>query len=117
MGETKNRLFLGLLMLAAVALATAGGAVAADGKVNINSASAEELTLLPRVGATVAARIIEFRDANGAFEATEDLMLVKGIGERTFELIMPYVSLSGETTLVEKVRTSSKTKADGEGED
>lgn len=108
MGEIKNRLFLAILMLTALAVASAGMASAAGGTVNINTAGPEELSLLPRVGETVAARIIEFRDANGAFEAVEDLMLVKGIGERTFELIEPHVSLSGETTLAEKVKTPRK---------
>ncbi|MFQ5526259.1 MAG: ComEA family DNA-binding protein [Thermoanaerobaculia bacterium] len=112
MTETKNRLFIGLMMLAALALATIGTAAAAEGKVNVNSASVDELALLPRVGATVAARIIEFRESNGSFEAAEDLMLVKGIGERTFELIEPYVSVSGETTLTEKVRSPRKASAE-----
>ncbi len=116
MGDTKNKIFLGILLLATLVLVSAGAASAADGKVNINSAGVDELALLPRVGATVAARIIEFRDANGSFEATEDLMLVKGIGERTFELIEPYVSLSGETTLVEKVRSPRKAESEDQDE-
>lgn len=114
MGEIKNRLFLGVLMLAALALATTNAVAASEGKVNINTAGIEELSLLPRVGETVATRIVEFREANGAFEATADLMLVKGIGERTFELIEPHVSLSGETTLAEKVRTPRKTQDEEE---
>ena len=112
MGENKSRLLIGLLMLAGLALATGNLAAAAEGKVNINSAGIEELALLPRVGEVVAARIVEFREANGAFEATEDLMLVKGIGERTFELIEPHVSLSGETSLTEKVSAPRKTKTE-----
>jgi len=47
---------------------------------------------------------VEFREQNGQFKAAEDLMLVRGVGEKTFELIKPYVAISGETTLVEKVR-------------
>lgn len=113
MGEIKNKLFLGLFVLAALTLAAGSAAVAAEGKVNINSAGVEELALLPRVGPAVGARIIEFREANGEFAAVEDLMLVKGIGERTFELIEPYVALSGETTLTEKVRSARKAEADG----
>lgn len=112
MGELKNRLFIGLLALLALAMATANMVAAAEGKVNINTASVEELSLLPRVGATVAARIVEYRDSNGSFETTEDLMLVKGIGERTFELIEPHISLSGETTLDEKVSVAKKAKAE-----
>lgn len=77
---------------------------AADGKVNVNKASAEELALLPRIGPATSARIVEFRDENGPFRAVEDLMLVRGIGEATFDLLVPYVALEGDTTLAEKVR-------------
>ena len=80
----------------------------AKGKVNINSASTEQLSLLPRVGDVVAGRIIEFRDKNGRFKTPEDLMLVKGIGEKTFELIEPYVSITGDTTLSQKVTSAAE---------
>lgn len=112
-----------LTKLAAAALAvalfaaTAPVALAADaGKVNVNEASAEQLVLLPRVGPSIAARIVEFREENGEFAAPEDLMLVRGIGEKTFELLEPYVALSGETTLTEKVRTGRSRGADGDEE-
>jgi competence protein ComEA len=52
----------------------------------------------------VAQRIEDYRELNGRFKALEELMLVKGIGEKTFELIRPHVALEGETTLSEKVR-------------
>lgn len=94
----------GLALMLLIALTT--GAAAATGKVNVNTAKVEQLTLLPRVGPVVAQRIIEFRDKNGRFKAPEDLLLVSGIGDRTFELIKPYVALEGETTLKEKVATS-----------
>jgi len=113
--ETKNRILLAVLMLTALAAATGSMAFGAEGKVNINEAGIEELSLLPRVGPAVAARIIEFRETNGAFEAAEDLMLVKGIGERTYELIEPHVTLSGETTLAEKVSVPRKPKTESEG--
>ncbi len=53
--------------------------MAAEGKavVNINTADAEALMLLPRIGPTVAQRIVEFREKNGRFKAAEDLMLVE----------------------------------------
>ena len=82
--------------------------------VNINTASAEQLSLLPRVGAVVAQRIVDFRDKNGRFKSLEDLMLVQGIGEKTFELIRPHITLSGETTLTEKV-TPPKKSAGSDG--
>lgn len=72
--------------------------------VNINTADASQLALLPRIGLSVAQRVIDFRKQNGPFKRTEDLMLVRGIGEKTFLLIKPYVTTSGETTLREKVR-------------
>ncbi|MBC7589729.1 MAG: helix-hairpin-helix domain-containing protein [Salinibacterium sp.] len=65
----------------------AGGVpgVAADGRVNINTADEAALDTLPRVGPAMAARIIAWRDANGSFTAIEDLMNVTGIGDKTFE--------------------------------
>ena len=74
--------------------------------VNINEASASQLALLPRVGPSLSARIVEFREENGKFKAPADLMLVRGIGEKTFQLMEPYIAVSGETTLAEKVRPS-----------
>jgi len=85
-------------------------AAAHAGKVNVNTADSDALTLLPRVGPAIAQRILDYREENGAFEAAEDLMLVRGIGEKTFELIEPYVTLKGETTLGEKVRASDARK-------
>ena len=77
---------------------------AASDQVNINQAGVDELTLLPRVGPAIASRIVDFRKENGPFKTLEDLMLVRGIGEKTFELLKPYLRLSGETTLKEKAR-------------
>jgi competence protein ComEA len=54
-------------------------------KININTASADELMDLKRIGEKKAAAIIEFREANGIFEHPEDLMKVPGIGPKTFE--------------------------------
>lgn len=86
-----------------------------EGVVNINKASQGELAYLPRVGPALAERIATFREENGEFEQPEDLMLVRGIGEKTFELMKPYVVISGETTLEGKVRVrrpSSDEEAD-----
>ncbi|HMB52884.1 MAG TPA: helix-hairpin-helix domain-containing protein [Thermoanaerobaculia bacterium] len=95
-------------VVAALALVVVAipAAAAASGRVNVNTADADQLELLPRVGPAIAGRILEFRDENGDFAAAEDLMLVRGIGEKTFELIEPYVTLDGETTLTEKVSAS-----------
>jgi len=110
-----HKLTLALIALA-ILLTAAAPAVAATGKVNVNQAGTDELALLPRVGPAVSQRIVEFRDANGPFRSSEELMLVRGIGEKTFALIEPYVTLEGETTLTEKVR-AGRAAAGGDGED
>ncbi len=101
-----------ITLLAVVALAVAAmPALAADEIVNINAADESQLALLPRVGPALAARITEFREANGKFQQVEDLMLVRGIGEKTLELLEPFVSTSGETTLATKVSLSRAQEA------
>jgi len=52
--------------------------------VNLNTATVTELEALPGVGLATATRIIEYRQKNGAFKKIEDLMNVRGIGEKTF---------------------------------
>lgn len=91
-------------LCALVAVVLTAGAAFAAGVVNLNQATAEQLVLLPRVGPSIAARIVEFRETNGAFKSVEDLLLVRGIGESTFDLIRPHVTIEGATTLTEKVR-------------
>ena len=99
---------LGALSQPTVALADDGGSADAAGskKVNINQASAVQLAYLPRIGAKAADRIVEYRKAHGAFSRTEELMEVKGVGERRYGELKPYVALSGPTTLTAKVRST-----------
>ena len=54
--------------------------------VNINTASADELVKLEKIGPQYAARIIEFREKNGPFKAPEDIMKVAGIGPKAYEI-------------------------------
>lgn len=70
-----------------------------SGKININSASVEQLEMLPRIGTKTAQSIIEFRKQNGPFKKVEDLTGVKGIGEKTIEELKDYIILEGNTTL------------------
>ena len=67
--------------------------VTAQGKVNINTADASALETLPRVGPAMAARIIDWREANGRFAAIEDLMSVTGIGQKTFDGLKDLVTV------------------------
>lgn len=105
---TAPSLVLALLLAALPGLGAEGKPEGGGKKVNINSADATQLALLPRVGPSVAQRILEYRKQNGPFKKAEDLMLVQGIGEKTYQLIKPYVATAGETTLREKVRSSRK---------
>jgi competence protein ComEA len=61
--------------------AAEGGAVAGDGRVRLNLASAQELETLPGVGPVLAERIVAYREDHGPFAVVEDLLDVPGIGE------------------------------------
>ena len=100
--------FLALLVTIVTPALAAASEASSNDKINLNTAESAQLELLPRVGPALAKRIIEFRDKNGSFKSTEELMLVRGIGEKTFELMKPYLTISDKTTLSEKVRSARK---------
>jgi competence protein ComEA len=66
--------------------------------VNINTASAAEFTTLPGIGEKTAARIIEYRQKNGPFKKVEELMNVRGIGEKNFLKLKPRLALTPAKT-------------------
>jgi competence protein ComEA len=82
------------------------GAAAPSGVININSASAEQISYLPRVGLKLAQRVVEYRKSNGTFKKVEDLMEVKGVGEKLFVTLRPHLSVSGESTLAQKIKST-----------
>jgi len=61
--------------------------------ININTATVDELTQLKRIGPSYAQRIVDYREQNGPFRAPEDIMLVKGIGQRTWEVNMTNITV------------------------
>jgi len=84
MSKTKKVLILCIAVVMVMAFSVpswSGDAV----KINLNKATAVELTQLKGIGQKYAERIVEFREKNGPFEKTEDLMNVKGIGIKIWE--------------------------------
>lgn len=95
---TLRRIVATTLAFAMAALIVSGSAFAAGkpaptGKVNINTASVEQLTTLPGVGPKLAARIVEYRQKSGSFRAAHDLLNVQGIGEKNFAKLEPFLSV------------------------
>jgi competence protein ComEA len=63
------------------------------GKININTATLEELDLLPGIGPSIGQRIVDYRTLNGAFGKTDDLKNVRGIGDALFDQIKELVTV------------------------
>jgi competence protein ComEA len=96
------------MILVAALVAPAAGAgdtgTPPKGVVNVNTATAEQLQMLPKIGPSLAERIIAFRETNGPFERVSELVAVRGIGEKSLEALRPFVVTEGKTTLTQKVR-------------
>jgi len=84
MTATKRRIVL-LVALAMVFAFSAPTWATDAGKVNINKATAAELSQLKGIGMKYAERIVEFRDKNGPFKQVEDLLNIQGIGPKILE--------------------------------
>jgi competence protein ComEA len=64
--------------------------------INLNTATIEQLETLPGIGRKTAERILEYRTKSGSFKRIEDLMNVKGIGEKSFLKLKPLVSTTAK---------------------
>jgi competence protein ComEA len=69
-------------------------AASAAAPVNLNSATVPQLEALPGVGKATAERIVEYREKNGGFKKIEDLMNVRGIGEKSFLTLKPLITVA-----------------------
>jgi competence protein ComEA len=99
MTQTKKLLTL-LVILAMAAVSTVSlnaaekpAAAAGDKLVNINTADSGQLISLPQIGPKMAQRILDFRKSNGNFKRVQDLMKVKGIGEKIFAKLQPLITI------------------------
>ncbi len=93
---------LALLAMVGVLLAAsplhAAADVALTGVVNINTATAEELRLLPGIGEARAQAVLALRKQTGGFKSVDELAQVKGIGSTALDRMRPYVRTQGKTT-------------------
>jgi competence ComEA-like helix-hairpin-helix protein len=73
-----------------------------SGKLNLNTATEDQLMLLPTVGPSKAERIVTWRKKNGGFKRVADLRRVKGFGYKTFKRLEPFLDIKGDTSIVAK---------------
>lgn len=96
--------FLNTLVLTALACAApiaasaqdkpAPAAAKAAAVVNLNTATTTQLETLPGIGAKTATRIVEYRQKSGGFKKIEELMNVKGIGEKAFLKLKSHITVT-----------------------
>lgn len=84
----------GSLMAERGAAAPQAAAASAAKQIDINQANEQELAEIPGIGSAMAKRIADFRQENGPFRRVEDLLKVKGIGEKSLEKLRPHVKIA-----------------------
>jgi competence protein ComEA len=89
------------LPLAAVGWSDTGETVVPkiNGVVNINTANAVQIAVIPGLGEKKSQSVVKFREKNGSYSRIEDIKKVQGIGDNLFEKIKVYLTVKGETTL------------------
>jgi competence protein ComEA len=93
--QNRSRLLV-ICLAVAVFMAFVPVLCAEEGKININEASVDQLTQLKNIGQTYAERIVQYREQNGPFEKPEDIMKVKGIGAKTWDLNKERIVVASE---------------------
>jgi competence ComEA-like helix-hairpin-helix protein len=69
------------------------------GRLNLNTATKEELVLLPGIGEAISERVLAWRETHGRFHRVSDLRRVRGIGPKTLDNLRPHLTVIGPTTL------------------
>ncbi len=103
-------LLLSLVLLGAASLVQAKVLRVYAGKLNINSASAADLTRLPGIGEVTASRIVKERERRGRFADPRELKGVKGVSERVYGNLHEYVAIQGESDLQVHIDLNTITK-------
>lgn len=95
MNRFASRLSVALLALVVLTVGMIPPLSAAEenNPIDLNRATARELIQLPGVGEVIAKRIVDFREEHGPFKRVEDLMKIKGIGEKSLKKIRPYIRI------------------------
>ena len=83
-----------LAMIAAALLWAADDAQ----RININTATVEELTKLPGIGGVIAQRIVNHREKSGKFRTLEELLVIRGISKKKLEKLRPLITVGAEQT-------------------
>ena len=73
---------------------TESSSAPASAPINLNTASVAQLETLPGIGRSTAERILEYRQKNGSFKKIEDLMNVRGVGEKSFLKLKPLITVT-----------------------
>ena len=94
---------LALVLLTTIALIAgpslaAGDSATLTGTVNVNTATTDELQLLPGIGESRARAVVEMRKRRGGFKSINELTEVKGIGEAALAKLRPFARIEGKTT-------------------
>ena len=98
------RTILTALLVSAIVLSAGSSALAQSDKpatpakaaINLNTATIDQLDDLPGIGRSTAQRILEYRQKHGDFQKIEQLMNVKGIGEKSFLKLKPLITVAAK---------------------